>query len=192
MPLPPTITLAKATIAPLEDRINAVVRWQGLSLEIVPWSGKKRNELSRELVELSGRYHTISTAILDLRQHANAEQARQNLPWVPFYPLDNIRAIQVAQVCECLGWGWEDKFMDVNETREQAAKILESRLAHLIVEGVLTELRLVGALMLLTSAVYGLEFERAALNGRWFLPDGTWDRDHDEIKKVLRLLAEAD
>ena len=192
MPLPPTLTLAKATIAPLVDRIRAVVLWHSPNLEIAFWNDMNRSELSTELVELAIRYHTTSTACLNLRQQANAEEARQTLPPIPFYPFENIRTIQVAQVCECLGWGWEERFMDVDETREQATTILEARLAHLTVEGVLTELRLVGALVLLTSAVYGLESERAALNGRFFLPNGTWDRDRTEIKNVLRQLAEAE
>lgn len=80
--------------------------------------------------------------------------------------------------------------MDVNEGLQQATMALQTRLAHSAIEGVLTQQRLIGALMLLTSLMEGLEAERLALVYKMFLPNGTWDRTQTVIRYVLQNLAQ--
>ena len=191
MDLPLTITLDTSKSATLGDRILAMISSQDDEPKVFEWQLQNCHELAQELAELGIQYYEVSKECVELRQQADADHARQKLAAVPFFPLENIRVIQVSQIRECLAWGWEEKFMDPDKTVEQATKVLESKLAYLLIAGLLSELQLIGALVLLTAVVAGLRSERAALSGKWFLPDGTWDRERAEIKDVLESLVQA-
>ncbi|KAL8790233.1 MAG: hypothetical protein Q9195_006456 [Heterodermia aff. obscurata] len=190
MALSPTLTLVDASIASLEHRIGALILSQRDKLEIARWLLKNRQQLARQLTELGELYHLRSSQCARMRHKANTDEEHPRLLPVPPFPLENVRVKQVTQIRECLGWEWEDPFMNLNEAPLQPKKVLESKLAYGMMEGYLTAHRLVGALVLLTSLVAGVEAERIALMGSCFLPNGTWDKDRVEMKVVLESLAQ--
>ncbi|CAF9916272.1 MAG: hypothetical protein HETSPECPRED_002810 [Heterodermia speciosa] len=191
MVLYPTLQLPSPSVpGPVEPRISLAIGFHHDKQDVVQWQQRNRHQLVQDLAQLGIRYHQRSNECARLRGEANNEQRARGLPLVPIFPLDNIRATQLTEICECLGWEGDGKFMDVNEGLQQATMALQTRLAHSAIEGVLTQQRLIGALMLLTSLMEGLEAERLALVYKMFLPNGTWDRTQTVIRYVLQNLAQ--
>ena len=70
----------------------------------------------------------------------------------------------------------------------QKGPSLEDLLETMIKNGALTRDRIIGALLIIESATGGIVAEMAALNGRWWKPNGSWDVDQGDIRDIISCL----
>lgn len=164
----------------IHTRVESLINNHGDPQKVFRWRQLTLHGFIAEFSEASWQYIAHKNALTALLGPLHAHRALNNLPPIQEHPLVEIRARQIKDFSDC--------FRVPPEQMLQKGPSLEDLLETMIKNGALTRDRIIGALLIIESATGGIVAEMAALNGRWWKPNGSWDVDQGDIRDIISCL----
>lgn len=144
------------------------------------WRAGTYSALSTQLVATAGPRDQLDFARQELLKQLQAQRVAQDLSPIKTFPLEPVRNKQASDIQDCV----RPKPWDLLPKRHDLSNIVET---HLML-GTVIRHRVIGAFVILESMINSIIAETAALGGKWFGVDGTWDSDQGNIGEIMSSL----
>ena len=163
------------------DAITHLLNTHSDPQKVAAWRQQSTRDLIFDFEATMTRFKFHLIRQLQILQPLEDNQAGHGLPEIDEHPLQDLMANQLQQISKCIS--------AVPWDRLPSGRILRAVMEMLIQDGDLSRERIIGAFLILESALASVIEQNEAVESGWWKSDGSWDDSKGNIREIRHILA---